>query len=321
MKRANLHLGAWPAALLALAIPASAHADGWWHGAFVVERLEGPGENADVAERRTTPGAFLDLRLQKNEVARLFASNGARFLLRGPGAFNVERFEQAAFDAASRQPVDWAREPSRTRFIAGFDGLLWIADLTSLREGSRFVAEFPYGTLTSGSAIWAVRSEFIERKRSHRFTIEVERGDVRFSTLQGDVYELGPGQRLTGAGSLLTPSITLSQTGPVAEKRFGRVTAERGEPPDWSTFEPHLRPIKRAERGADEGEETAASRAVRGAGRPLMIPHPPSPPPIAPFRGAVERLRPRTPAMREALERAASEAVVPESRPEDRGDA
>jgi len=233
------------------------------------------------------PGTF-SCRAQQGGTVLIQLSNRVRFAFRGEGFFSVERVESLFAD---NQAVDASLGATKDRMILNLRRGTLIIDSRELSEASRLVLETPFGRIIAAKAVLLVQIEFDHRSGIYDFTISSAEGMARLHDHRRQSYEIYPGQRLSGAGSYLTPAIEVGKQMNEIREEFQAYfkTLEQLDPAriDLQRLQAHLKVLPRLEHTATAARLSAERSGGTIRKRPRIIEFAPSAGPITPFRAEV----------------------------------
>lgn len=200
----------------------AAHAEAWVRGAAMV--VEAAGEVAlTVLEDGSTyesfdqpkyfPGIF-SCRAESGGSVLMRTSNQMTLVFRGAGFFAVERFE-GLLEVGKEGPI----AESESRLILNLRRGELMIDSRPLSEDSRLILETPFGRISGTKTVLLVGIQFDYRSGIYDFTISCADGKVRLKDRRGQSYTIYAGQRISGAGSYVGPTIEVGdQTEQIREK-------------------------------------------------------------------------------------------------------
>lgn len=282
--------------LLILWLPA-VHANSTWvqGGVAVLEasgglKLEVPstGEVYESFDDTTYLPGLLSCQAESDASILLHTSSRMTLQFRGEGFFSVERFE-GTFGVDPDAPDELIETQSRF-ILTQRMGELFI-DSRSLSADSKFVVETPFGRISSLKAVLQVRIEYDYRSGIYDFTISCAEGTVRLRDLSKQVYTIYAGQRISGAGSYVEPSIEVAQQTQQIREKFDRflgvLAGLESAKIDWVEMRAHKESLPDV-MPDPYSSLTASGGSPAAKKRPRVIEFAPQADAITPFRGEVK---------------------------------
>ncbi|MEE2988613.1 MAG: hypothetical protein VX372_03490 [Verrucomicrobiota bacterium] len=240
-----------------------------------------------VGQMPITTMGLIECEAHSGSSAFFTASNRTAIYFEGSGSFAVERFEQVM-----PQLADWNTdtvEASQSWMRLSFREGDIIVDNRNMLESSQFLVETPIGRLATKEGLWQMRILFEGRSQIFDFTITCTVGRIRFTDLQGHQYTLRAGQRLSGAGSRMTPSIEVGKTTKRSHEqmhRFQYIASQHSVATnDFTQYLDHLQVIEHATSRTSAQRLASRSNSIR---RPIVIEYAKEPEQVTPFRGKVK---------------------------------
>jgi hypothetical protein len=281
--------------LISWAVGTSLNAETWVRGALMVHavsgsvELSGMGEETIALNDEELPlsmSALLNARAPSGASLFLSTSNRGFIHFEGNGSFGIERFEHVLPEASAWASAEDEFGQSRTilNFREGhifFDGRVF-------SETSQTIMETPLGQISTKHALMQMRIEFDPRSQVFNFTITCSEGLVRFTDLQGEHYSLRDGQRLSGAGARMTPSIEVGESSEEASEKMahflGLIRKHAEAATHFYRYAAHFQPIPG---GGDEQSSGFNLRDSSSNRRPVVIEYAKDPAPVTPFRANI----------------------------------
>ncbi|CAA6676765.1 MULTISPECIES: hypothetical protein [unclassified Lentimonas] len=265
-------------------------AEQWMRGSAVVTSVRGEprleevgGEMLQLSSEDSQPRHVLGLfqvRTAVGESVFLQTSNRISIYNQGSGYFAIERFEQ---DIATSE------DAGKSRMILNLRQGLVAVDNRALSDNSQMIVETPVGRISVKNGWWLMEIVYDERSHIYDFSIECADGVLRFTNLKGDTYTLRNGQRLRGAGASGRPSIEVAEVSEEASELFEDFAAMEAAVTELDisagAFRANMKPMQRADSGADALAEVAEARGTK---RPLLIEYAPQSAPVTPSRAVIQ---------------------------------
>jgi len=233
------------------------------------------------------PGIF-NCRAEQAGSVLIQLSSRLRLAFRGQGFCSVERAE-SLFDSVPG--LQASPEASRERIILNLRRGELIIDSRELSDAAKLILETPFGRISAVRGVLLLQVEFDRRSGIYDFTISSAEGMARLFDLRGQAYEVYPGQRLSGAGSYLTPAIEVGeQMTEIREKLQAYFAAQEVMDPaqvDPAQLLAHLAVLP----GPEQSDWSAGSLAEPSGSsvkRPRVIEFAPAAEPFTPFRAEVK---------------------------------
>lgn len=282
--------------LALLSLPAFS-AEVWVRGSAVALQSAGDVQLAVPASGRTYQSfdqptyfpAIFNCRAQAGGSVLLQLSNQLRLAFRGEGFFSVERAESLL----AEDPVAAARmETARDRMILNLRRGQLIIDSRKLPAASKLVLETPFGRISGVNIVLLVRIEFDYRSGIYDFTVSSVEGVARLQDRRGLSYEIYPGQRLSGAGSYLSPAIEVGEQMNDIRETFQAYfkVLEALDPArvDTQQLQAQLEVLALTEHSATASRLSPEGAGSPGNKRPRVIEYAPAAAPVTPFRAEVK---------------------------------
>lgn len=233
------------------------------------------------------PGIF-NCRAEQAGSVFILLSSQLRLAFRGEGFFSVERAE-SFFDTLPGPEA--SPEASRERITLNLRRGELIIDSRGLSDAAKLILETPFGRISAVRGVVLLQVEFDRRSGIYDFTISSAEGMARLFDLRGQAYDVYPGQRLSGAGSYLTPAIEVGeQMTEIREKLQAYFAMQDVMDPaqvDPMQLQAHLAVIPGPEQSDGPiGSRTEPSKS--SARRPRVIEFAPAAEPFSPFRAEVK---------------------------------
>lgn len=280
---------------LALTIPLSISAETWVQGSVIVHSVDGAAVFSElgvapyniVSEKTPVPlGGLFSCRVDDHSSVFFSTSNRMFVQYEGVGSFSVERFDQV--EPRSEQWQSEGAEVGQSRTIYYLRNGTIAVDLRSMAETSQCMIELPLGRVSLKRALIGIQIEYDPRGEIFSFVFACIDGQMRFIDNRGQTYTLRRGQRLTGAGSRMTPSIEVGEMSADWSERvenFQEMIEEYREPAGLlSAYQPHFQVINRSNVAATSTPRSDVTLSTR---RPIVIQRAREPAPVTPFRGEI----------------------------------
>ncbi|MEN8661819.1 MAG: hypothetical protein ACN4GF_09005 [Lentimonas sp.] len=272
-------------------------AEDWKKGSVAIFAIEAGVDIMEMGQR--------DLKLSVNEVptyvpglliaksegtnrVSMLASNGVLIDFKGAGYFAIERFEQ---EALGLEWLDAKHESGQSRMILNLRAGTLIVDQRKLLNVSQAALEAPVGRFSGNNdSLWMIQLSKDARKRTYSFNVYCVQGTLRYIDLTGRTFTIRSGQRITGAGSALNPSVEVAAITSDAQEYLDDYLERVSALKDMGLAEEGFLSATKKMRldGVVEDlsplqKETANVIAIEA--RPVVIEYAPRSAPVTPFQG------------------------------------
>ncbi|MGJ8637939.1 MAG: hypothetical protein ACSHYA_00980 [Opitutaceae bacterium] len=251
----------------------------------------GEGVEIEVPELPHAMQGLVVAKVAQSSHLTFLTSNGVVVDFKGAGYFAVERFEQQ-----SKFAPGWLssnREDGQSRMILNLRSGTLVVDQSKLGDASLLTVESPIGRFSiSNNAFWMMEIERDQRKRTYSFNVYCLSGTVRYFDLMGRSFTIGNGQRISGAGSALTPSVEVAELTADAEEYLEEYEMRAELLTETTISETDVVAATKDVVNAHTTEVLSESMTPKPESetfaRPIAIEYAPRAAPVSPFRGVAK---------------------------------